>query len=86
MKTLTTTAFLVACTSVALPFAAFGQSADAKYCSALIEKGSTPGAGACLGTDWNRPVSLSRRGKALVAALAALRTSVKIDPSSWSSR
>jgi hypothetical protein len=38
MKALTTTAFLVACTSLALPFAAFGQSADAKYCSALIEK------------------------------------------------
>jgi hypothetical protein len=38
MKALTTTAFLVACTSFALPFAAFGQSADAKYCAALIEK------------------------------------------------
>jgi hypothetical protein len=38
MKALKMTAFLMLCTSLALPFAALGQSADAKYCSALIEK------------------------------------------------
>jgi hypothetical protein len=35
MKALTTTAFLVACTSFALPFAAMAAMTDAQYCEAL---------------------------------------------------
>jgi hypothetical protein len=34
----TTLTFLVTCASLVLPFAAFGQSADAKYCEALSTK------------------------------------------------
>jgi hypothetical protein len=34
----TTLTFLVTCASLVLPFAGFGQSADAKYCEALSMK------------------------------------------------
>ena len=34
----TTLTYLVACASLVLPFAAFGQSADAKYCESLSMK------------------------------------------------
>ena len=57
--------------AVDVPGRASKRSATAwsAHCSALIENGSTPGAGTCSLTEANRPVSLSLRGKSATIVL-----------------